>query len=136
MQALYWYKKAIFECDDPEAHVGLGRLYYQGDGVERNVIKACEHWKKAYAKSSHDAALYLGIAYSNGVGFSQDIQRAKIYLEEAAKSEYFFAYGKLARIAFDENNFIKGITLLIKGYLLGKKIAKINPVDPRLLGIE
>jgi TPR repeat protein len=24
-QALYWYRKAVFESDDPIAHVGLGR---------------------------------------------------------------------------------------------------------------
>lgn len=61
-QTLKWYRKAIFECDDPEAHVGIGRLYYQGNGVEQNIARACEHWEKAYAKNSPNAALYLGNA--------------------------------------------------------------------------
>ena len=123
-------------CDDPEAHVGIGRLYYRGNGVEQNITKACEHWEKAYAKNSPNAALYLGNIYTTGLGLKKDVERAKIYLEYAAKKEYFFAYGKLARIAFDEGRYIKGIKLLVKGFMLGRRLLKINPTDPRLLGIE
>ena len=130
-QALKWYRKAIFECDDPEAHVGIGRLYYQGNGVQKSIATACEHWKKVYAKNSPNSGLYLGNAY-----IKKDVDRAKIYLEYAAKNEYFLAFGKLARIAFDEGRYIKGIKLLVKGFMLGRRLLKISPTDSRLLGIE
>ena len=70
------------------------------------------------------------------MGLKKDVERAKIYLEYAAKNEYFFAFGKLARIAFDEGRHIKGIKLLVKGFMLGRRLLKISPSDSRLLGIE
>jgi TPR repeat protein len=121
-RALKWYRKAIFECDDPEAHVGIGRMYYLGNGVEKNVISACEHWKKAFAKHSPDAALYLGIANYSGLGIKRDVKQAKAYLQYAADNKYFYAFGKLARIAFDENRYINGTKLLIKGFILGRRL--------------
>jgi TPR repeat protein len=135
-QALYWYRKAVFECDDPQAHVGLGRMYYDAIGVPRNVLKACEHWEKAYAKQSPDAALYLGLVYYRGFGVGKDIQRAKVYFEFAAQAEYYYAYAHLAYIAFNKYHFIKGVKLLLKGYILINKIMKINRADPRLLGLK
>jgi TPR repeat protein len=33
-QAIRWYREAVFEADDPVAHLGLGRAYLYGDGVD------------------------------------------------------------------------------------------------------
>ena len=135
-QALRWYRRAVFEADDPIAHVGLGRLYYKGNGVAQNTITACNHWKKAFDQGSADAALYLGIAYNREFGVKRDIQLAKSYFESATKADYFYAYGALGRIALEEKKIIKGLKYYIKGYFVGRKIQKTNPYDDRLLGIN
>jgi TPR repeat protein len=135
-QALHWYRKAIFEGNDPIAHVGLGRAYYLGTGVERNLVSARHHFEKAYVQGSVDSALYLGIIYYRGDGAERDVRRAEKYLKVAAAAEYYYAYALLARVAFKERKFIKGILLLAESYLLGFKISRKDPHDPRLLGIE
>jgi TPR repeat protein len=100
------------------------------------VALACKHFEKAHACGFPDAALYLGTIYSYGNGIERDIERAKQCLESAAAAEYFYAYGRLARIAFDEKKFVKSVQLLIKGYLVGKKVLGGDPLDPRRLGIN
>lgn len=135
-QALSWYRKAIFEGDDPVAHAGLGRAYYEGTGVERDYVSALRHFEKAFAAGLPEAGIYLGIMYYHGIGTARDVRRAEKCLEFAAKSEYFFAYGPLARIAFDEGKYLRGARLWVKGWLLGLRLSKTDPDDPRLLGIE
>lgn len=135
-QALSWYRKAVFEGDDPVAHVGLGRAYYSGTGVELDYVSALRHFEKAFAGGLPEAGIYLGIMYYGGIGTQRDVRRAEKYFEFAAGSEYFFAYFKLARIAFDEGRYLRGVRLWVTGWLLGLRLSKEDPHDPRLLGIE
>ena len=134
-QALQWYRRALFDGDDPVAHMGLGRAYYSGVGTERDYRAARKHLDKALADGIPDAAIYLGMIYYGSLDVSQDKERAKKYFLIAANAEYFFAYFKLARIAFDERNYIKGLWLSLKGWFLGFKISRLNPNDPRLVGL-
>jgi TPR repeat protein len=116
--------------------LGLGRAYYNGVGVERNIEQAKKYFEAAHAYDLPQASIYLGIMYYSGTGVERNVARAKILFERAAAAEYCYAYFMLARIAFREGRLFKGISTWIKGWRLGKKIADKDVTDPRLLGIE
>jgi TPR repeat protein len=135
-QALHWYRKAVFDGDDAVAHVGLGRAYYTGTGVERDFIAALEHFRKAFASNLPEAAIYLGLMYYRGTGVQRNVQRAEEYFFVAAKANYPAAYSYLARIALDRGRLFKAVKLFVKGAILGVRVARKDTDDPRLLGID
>jgi TPR repeat protein len=135
-KALYWYRKAVYEGDDPVGHVGLGRAHYEGVGAKQDFAAALKHFEKAYAHGLPDAAIYLGMMYHSGLGTARNLGKAKACFDLAASQDYFYAYIKLARIAFEENRYIRGLNLWLKGLLLGLRLAKGKAQDPRLLGIK
>ena len=134
-QALFWYRKAIFECDDPLAHLGLGRAYYNGVGEAKNIEQARKHFEAAHSYGLPQARIYLGVMYYFGNGVECDVELAKKYLESAAADGFAYAYLLLARFALHERRLFEAISTAVKGWRLGKKIADKDPTDPRLLGI-
>ena len=52
------YPLAQYRRDD-EAQLYMGMLYFYGEGVEKNVEKAMEWWKKAMRSGNQDAAYRL-----------------------------------------------------------------------------
>lgn len=134
-QALYWYRKAVFEGDDPIAHVGLGRAYYNGSGVQADFEKALEHFQKAGAQGLPQANIYLGLMYYRGVAVTRDSRIAEEYFARAMEADYPVAYAYLARIAFFRGRIGRAISLMLRGIALGSRIARKDPADPRLLGI-
>lgn len=135
-QALFWYRRAVFECDDPLAHLGLGRAYYNGVGEVKNIEQARKHFEAAHSYGLPQARIYLGVMYYFGNGVECDVELAKKYLESAAADGFAYAYLLLARFALHERRLFKAISGAVKGCLLIKKIADKDPTDPRLLGIE
>lgn len=134
-QALFWYHKAVFECDDPLAHLGLGRAYYNGVGEVKNIEQARKHFEAAHSYGLPQARIYLGVMYYFGNGVERDVELAKKYLESAAAEGFAYAYLLLARFALHEGKLFKAISTAVKGCLLIKKIADKDHMDPRLLGI-
>jgi TPR repeat protein len=136
-EAAKWYRKAIFECDDPVAHLGLGRLYYDNAlNFEQDRSKAWHHFQKAYINKLPQAGIYLGIMAYFAATTEEDKNKAQEYFKLAADADYFLAYSYLARIEFARGHIFKGMKLAIKSWLLMIRIAKEDPHDPRLLGIE
>ena len=136
-QAIYWYRKAVFECDDPIGHLGLGRAYYTGNGLRQEFSEALNHFNKAYMLGLPDAAVYLGLMYLRGHGVERDHGQAENYLKSAADQRFFVAFYMLASIAFRRGNLITAAKLFMKGWTLLRRIHKTEPRDSRLLlGID
>lgn len=133
-KALSWYRRAVFYGDDPHAHIGLGRAYYSGTGIERNFECALNHFKAASNNGILEANLYLGMMYANGVGVEASTERARGYLQSAASEGYFLAYGYLARIELRSWHITGAIRLLLKGLVVARQIAKHDRNDRRLIG--
>jgi tetratricopeptide (TPR) repeat protein len=55
--AVNYYTKAA-ELGDMTAHCGLAKMYFEGDGVERDMKKAVHHWEEA-AIGGHPRARYM-----------------------------------------------------------------------------
>lgn len=72
------------EPNDANAQFSLGGLYYNGDGVEQNYVKAREWYEKAAAQGHIEAKSCLGVLYYYGYGVTKDYDKARQYREIAA----------------------------------------------------
>jgi uncharacterized protein len=135
-KALYWYRKAVFEGDDPLAHVGLGRAYLTGVGAPRQLEVARTHFEKAERKDQPEGALYLGMIYYQGLGVPKDLDRARTHLKKAAAADYCYAFIPLALIAFREGSIFEAIKLYLRGRRRALDIAREDPHDDRLIGFS
>lgn len=86
-----YYKKAIklLEdiCNDSEninSALGcgiLGEFYFNGDGVQRDTVKAIEYFKLSCDKKSKDACFNLGVFYAKGDVVAKDTIKAAKYFD-------------------------------------------------------
>ena len=82
--------KPLAESGDPEAMLGMGRLYRNGWGVEKNsgtaiswFGKAANFWNEKAKQGDPRAWASLGIMFSKGLGYRQDKSRAQEYFKYA-----------------------------------------------------
>lgn len=66
----------------------LGVLYYNGEGVEKNLIKAAYLYSKACELKDDWGCGFLGVLYYNGDGVKQDSKKAVALFEKACKLGY------------------------------------------------
>ena len=69
------------------AQYNLGVCYYEGEGVERDFVKAFELFKKAAEKDVEGAQYNLAVMYEKGQGTKKDIKQAKYWYSRAARQE-------------------------------------------------
>ncbi len=68
------------EQGNPKAQYTLGVLYYNGKGLEQDLVKA-HQWIKAAAAQHHKSAqLNLGMMYYKGEGVARDVVQAYKWL--------------------------------------------------------
>jgi TPR repeat protein/chromosome segregation ATPase len=77
--------KARAAGGDAEAHTALGNAYVNGQGVERDIPKAMEHYEQAVAAGSAPAAFNLGLLHEVGRGVEIDLEKAFGYYLQAAE---------------------------------------------------
>ena len=72
------YKEAIdiFQKykDEPESQYYLGKAYYFGMGVNKDLKKSFEYAKKSADKNNSSGLNLLGVMYQNGEGVKKDEQ--------------------------------------------------------------
>lgn len=132
VEALRWYRRSILEVDDPNAHLGVGRLLYHGDGIERNDERAFYHLTKAGERPV--AWLLLGLMHQLGRGTPVNLTKAKELYEKAAVAGYLMPLTLLGRIEELNGNRWKGLWLRLRAAIRGLCIALKNPDDERLVG--
>lgn len=130
--AVRWYKNGVEDFNEARSHIGLGRCYCLGNGVERNYGRALRHFGLAHEQGHPLATIWLARMYFNGRGVEKDFDRVKMYLAQPNVSEYFWRYMMLTKIALDEGKMLEGIGLYFKGLRLRAKIRKQDRWDHRL----
>jgi len=73
---------------DPEAEVRLARAYMLGDGVQADVGKAVEWYRKAADSGNPEAQNAMGIMYMSGDGVYRDKPAAVAWYRKAARQGY------------------------------------------------
>jgi TPR repeat protein len=77
--------------NDAEAQYNLAFMYFGGEGIPQNDVKAA-YWFEQAAKSGHAAAQdTLGYMYLNGRGLDTDRVRAYVWYSLAADNGIFLA---------------------------------------------
>ena len=100
-QALYYFKTEpekgveLFEEAADEgstsAWMMLGRIYFLGEGVPKNLKKAFRSYSRA-AELGEPAGMYMaGLAYLGGLGVEKDEARGNQLLKQAADTDYPYA---------------------------------------------
>ena len=72
------------EKGDAEAQFCLGKRFFNGDGVEKDMAEAAKWWRMAAEQDMAEAQYNLGICYLNGDGVRQDKTEAVKWLRKAA----------------------------------------------------
>ncbi|HEX8610807.1 MAG TPA: tetratricopeptide repeat protein [Telluria sp.] len=128
-QAVEWYQKAILENNDPLAHLGLGRIYYEGsETLRKDMVKAGEHLRIAYENKLPQAGIYLGAMSMFGTGVVKNVADAEKFFLTAATGGFPIAYRYLANMAASSGRFIRTIEMLIKEFIYTLKL-KIQDRD-------
>ncbi|MBA4369601.1 MAG: sel1 repeat family protein, partial [Desulfobacterium sp.] len=69
---------------EPTAQNELGLIYFNGDGIPVNYLKAMKWFKKAAEQNDAKAQNNLGVMYLNGDGVPQNYQEAMKWFKKAA----------------------------------------------------
>lgn len=86
-EAVQWYRKAA-EQGDLDGQFGLGQMYANGEGVERDLQQAGRWITQAAEQGLVAAMRVLAAAYERGgLGLSVDQSKALTWLEQAAARE-------------------------------------------------
>jgi hypothetical protein len=85
VEAAKWYRKAAEQGFAP-AQANLGRLYYLGIGVARNLVEAASWRRKAAEQGYPEAQVWLGNNYRDGEGVPKDYVLAYMWFNLAAAS--------------------------------------------------
>jgi TPR repeat protein len=76
----------------------IGRLYFDGKGVIRDLTEAATWFRKATGEGLPVAQWDLGMMYYRGYGVSKDLVAARAWLQKAAARGYSPANEMLARL--------------------------------------
>ncbi len=135
-EAAKWYRKAIFEIDDVDAHLRLAKMCLGRrlvvDDLERVVVK---HASIAGEKGEAIGWLLLGFAYESGSFGVKNKDKARKYYQAATEQGLIAAKHGLARLAFSSGHLIAGIGLSISARWDTFHVARRNLNDKRLTGL-
>ena len=129
-KAIRWYLRSVEVLDDPQAHLGLGRVYLLHAGSEKDYANAYYHL--SLLDEEEMGALYaLGYLFEFGLGVPKDEKKAIEFYQEASRLGHILALRNLARILI-KSSFFKGLAVWFKAcYLIFKTVLR-NPSDRRL----
>ena len=91
------------ESGNVKDQVGLARLYYSGDGVNKDDAKAAEWYQKAAEQGNAFAQYKLGAMYDNGEGVTKDAAKAVEWWKKAAAQGNDAAQESLKAIASNKS---------------------------------
>lgn len=88
----------LAELGDIEAQYNLGVMYDEGAGVEQDLARAADWYRKAAEQGFMDAQTNLGLMYYHGQGVTRDLREAVKWFRCAAEQGDQEASTFLARI--------------------------------------
>lgn len=72
------------ESGNPKDQLFLARMYYNGDGVDKDDAKAAEWYQKAAEQGNVFAQYNLGVMYDKGEGVPRNAAKAEEWWQKAA----------------------------------------------------
>ncbi|KAK3777343.1 hypothetical protein RRG08_062508 [Elysia crispata] len=97
-QTAFEFFKKSSEKNNHIGQAGLGMMYLNGLGVDKDVTKAFRYFSLASDQGSVDGQLQLGIMYFSGNGVRTDYKLAVKYFTMASQKGHVLAYYNLAQM--------------------------------------
>ncbi len=104
-KGLEWMSRAA-KLNHVEAQCDVGKYYFNGYGVEKNLEEAYKWFKMAADNNNGNAQYMMALRYCSNINdmTEQDIKDAKYWLNRAISNKYILAYGHLSLISYKENH--------------------------------
>ena len=96
-EAISWYERAA-EAGNQYAQYHLGKLYLQGRGVPKDILKATECLTASANQGNRYAQYALGKLYLSGSEVPQDKEQAAYWLTQSAEQGHQYAQFLLDRL--------------------------------------
>jgi TPR repeat protein len=94
--AVPWYQQAA-ELGDAEAAYKLGLLYYNGRGIEKDLVSAAKYFSMGAERGDIGAMNDLGALYELGSGVKNDPTKAMAWYQKAVEQGSAYAMYNLGR---------------------------------------
>ncbi|PAW91572.1 MAG: hypothetical protein B9S33_00300 [Pedosphaera sp. Tous-C6FEB] len=95
------YMRKLAVKGDARAQANLGRMYSDGNGIEKDQAEAVKWWRKAADKDEDRAQFELGRAYFAGAGVDKDYAEAAKWYRKAANQDLPGAQNNLGFMYFE-----------------------------------
>jgi|GEM_PF-1266698 len=118
--------KPLAEAGGPSAQYYLGLVYFNGQGVPKNLSKAMEWFRLAAEQGILDAQTQIGFAYRNGLGVTQDNQEAAKWYFMAAEQGFAPAQFNLGIMYRNGWGVTQDYKKAVKWYLLAAEQGHAN----------
>lgn len=89
--------KAAARQDDPVGQYNLAVLYYNGEGVNKDLLQAHKWFRKSAELGYADAQYDLGLMYLDGEGTAQDPKTGIEWMMKSAEQDHAEAQFELAK---------------------------------------
>lgn len=113
--AYEWHMRSALEQDNCESYFSIGRYYFHGKGVKKDLTQSTHYYEIAHHKGSHIAGIMLAARYISGDGVPIDLERAEQCLAPARAEGYVAAAVLQSKIEFRRKHLVKGVLLWIQG---------------------
>lgn len=114
---------ALADGGNPFAASILGKIFYEGIGVEKDYAEARQLFESAAAEGMPEALYRLGRMYHEGLGVGRDDALAFDYLEQAVDKDNMEAKALLGKMYFEGDgvatNRLEGVDLLSQASRFG-----------------
>ena len=129
------------EQNDADAQFRLGTCYYNGIGVEKDVVEAVKWWRKAAEQNNADAQFGLGYCYVYGWGVPKNAVEVVNWYLKAAEQTHANAQFNLGFCYVNGNGVVKDETEGYKWFLLAamngsEEAKKFIPVFEKQISAE
>lgn len=92
---------ALAEGGYPLAECQVGYFYYDGLGVEKDLVQAFAWTKRAAEHGDRDGQYNLAFFHEDGIGTEADLDMAKYWYQQAAKQNHDLAIKKCRELGIE-----------------------------------
>ena len=98
------------------AQLELGYMYYDGEGVPKDLVAAVRWFRKAAEQGNDFAQAELGYMYYNGEGVPKDLAAAARWYRKAAEQGNNYAQGQLGHMYYNGEGVPKDLAAAVRWF--------------------
>lgn len=132
ISAAAWYGRAISAFDDPNAHLAMGRLLFNGQLGYQDFHKAIDHFQVAARGNAPVAQTILGMLFQTGFHVVKDVRKAREIYRKAIGQGYVWPMVLLGSLEAENGNVLRSLSLRVRA---AWSVLCLAPTDRRLWNV-